>query len=63
MTQAMDIDALIPTIRCGACGEVSPMDEWCRTPINGELPAGTYQCPRCQFAIRKRAPSEGTWVR
>lgn len=46
------------TITCGHCGHVDTMDEFSRAPITGELPLGSYQCPKCSFAVRIRAPKE-----
>ncbi len=36
------------------CGHETSMDEFCRTPVFGELPAGQYQCPSCGFAWGKK---------
>lgn len=46
------------TITCGSCGHVDTMDNFSRAPITGELPPGSYQCPKCRFAVRIRAPKE-----
>jgi hypothetical protein len=43
------------TITCGKCGKVADVDEWTRRPISGELPAGTFQCPHCQWAFQRAA--------
>jgi len=32
------------------CGHEADYDEFCRTPIRGELPKGHHQCPRCHRA-------------
>lgn len=42
---------------CGHCGHVADLDEFCRTPIYGELPKGEHQCPACGVAF-KRTMSE-----
>jgi hypothetical protein len=36
------------------CGHVAPMDDFCRTPVFGDLPAGIYQCPECGVAVDVR---------
>lgn len=35
------------------CGHTADLDEFCRTTIGGELPAGQFQCPACQVAWRR----------
>lgn len=47
------------TITCGQCGETSPFEDWTATPIGGDLPPGTYQCPACHRAIKRCAT--GGW--
>ena len=42
-------------ISCAKCGHVADIDLFTRTPISGELPDNTYQCPACQYAIERRA--------
>lgn len=42
------------TMSCAKCGKVADLDEWVRTPVGGELPHGTYQCPACRFAFERR---------
>ncbi len=39
------------------CGHTADLEEFCRTPIGGELPPGHFQCPRCGEAW-KRVESE-----
>ena len=39
------------TIQCGKCRGKFPFDDWCRTPVNGELPNNKKQCPGCQHAF------------
>ena len=41
-------------MKCGFCGAVAPLDDYCRTPIYGELPRNVYQCPSCRRAVEKR---------
>jgi len=41
-------------IRCGNCGVESDLDDFTRTPINGELPRNRYQCPNCHYAFERR---------
>jgi hypothetical protein len=45
---------------CGGCGHQDDIDEFCRTPISGELPRHVYQCPRCGLAIERRVSGPGT---
>jgi ssDNA-binding Zn-finger/Zn-ribbon topoisomerase 1 len=35
------------------CGHVADLDEFCRTPVFGELPKGEYQCPACGYAFKR----------
>ena len=35
---------------CGRCGYEADFLDFCHTPINGELPRGTHQCPACKRA-------------
>lgn len=44
-------------VTCGRCGCVADLDEFCRTPVFGELPKGEHQCPGCGYAF-KRTMSE-----
>ena len=41
-------------IRCGSCGETSPIDEWTCRPLRGQLPQDSFQCPVCNVAIRRK---------
>jgi len=36
------------------CGHVAPLEEFCCTPVTGELPHTDIQCPKCGVAIRRR---------
>ena len=47
------------TITCGKCGKTAPIDNWTNRPLSGELPAGTFQCPHCQWAFRRAGA--GKW--
>ena len=40
-------------VTCGSCGHVADLDEFCCTPIFGELPKGEHQCPACGVAFRR----------
>lgn len=40
------------TIIC-KCGHVADLEEFCRTPIGGELPPGHFQCPKCTEAWKR----------
>ena len=48
-------------LSCGSCGHRDHLELFCKTPIGGELPIGSYQCPSCTTAWRVRKPSEGEW--
>jgi len=44
---------------CGKCGHDADVDEWTKTPVRGDLPYGTYQCPKCGFAFKRhQGPSK-----
>jgi hypothetical protein len=34
---------------------VADIEEFCHTPIMGELPAGQFQSPACTYAFQRRA--------
>jgi uncharacterized protein YlaI len=40
-------------IKCGFCGHTDNIERWTQTPIYGNLPAGTYQCPHCGRAFER----------
>ena len=42
-------------ISCGKCGHVADIGQFTSTPLGGNLPDNTYQCPACQYAIQRRA--------
>lgn len=44
------------------CGHTADLDEFKRTPINGELPADTFQCPACRRAWRMVVVKESRWL-
>jgi hypothetical protein len=48
----MDLDDLF-TITCGVCKVTAPVNDWCKTEMYGQLPAGDFQCPHCQSAFRR----------
>lgn len=50
------------SLTCSKCGHTADFLEFCRTPITGELPAGTHQCPACRRAWRMEAITEGRWT-
>lgn len=50
---ACSLDSLF-TITCGRCNKTSPALQWSERPISGELPAGEFQCPECDFAFRRQ---------
>ncbi len=41
-------------IKCGNCDYVGDIEEFSSTPIFGELPHDTFQCPACNFAIKRQ---------
>jgi hypothetical protein len=45
------------------CGHEADFDEFRRTPVTGELPAGEYQCPKCRRAwtLRMVTPCTVGW--
>jgi hypothetical protein len=45
-------------IKCGSCGRTSRLLDFCKTPLGGDLPKDTFQCPACGFAWRVRGPKE-----
>lgn len=46
-------------LRCGQCSHEDDFDAFCRTPITGELPNGTHQCPKCRKAWRMEVVEPG----
>ncbi len=47
---------------CGKCGHEADFFDFCRTPIIGELPNGTHQCPKCRKAWKMEQIDEGYWL-
>jgi hypothetical protein len=43
------------TLTCGTCGHKGEFDDFCKTPVGGDLPRGVYQCPVCNRAVRVTA--------
>lgn len=41
-------------LTCGSCGHTADLDEFCRTPIAGDLPKGHFQCPSCRTAWQRK---------
>lgn len=39
-------------LTCGQCKHEADFFDFCRTPIGGELPRDTHQCPKCRKAWR-----------
>ena len=39
-------------LTCAHCGHTADLFDFCKTPITGELPEGTHQCPACRKAWR-----------
>jgi hypothetical protein len=38
------------TLTCGRCQHEADFFDFCSTPITGELPRDTHQCPKCRTA-------------
>jgi hypothetical protein len=47
---------------CGKCGYEADFFDFCRTPITGELPIGTHQCPKCRKAWKMEKTDKGHWL-
>jgi hypothetical protein len=47
------------TLTCAQCGHEADFFEFCRTPITGDLPSGTHQCPSCRKAWRMEVTDPG----
>jgi hypothetical protein len=47
------------TLTCAKCGHEADFFDFCRTPITGDLPSGTHQCPKCRKAWRMGKSSDG----
>ncbi len=45
-------------LKCGKCGHEADFFDFCQTPITGELPKGTHQCPVCKRAWRMEKVEE-----
>jgi hypothetical protein len=48
------------TMTCGQCGHQDDFLNFCHTPITGDLPRGTHQCPSCQKAWIMEPQGKGT---
>jgi hypothetical protein len=46
-------------ITCGRCFHEGDLDTFTATPIYGDLPPNTVQCPACGIAIEKRVSGPG----
>ena len=49
-------------LSCGKCGHEADFFDFCHTPITGELPMGTHQCPKCRKAWKMEKFEEGQWL-
>lgn len=49
-------------LKCGRCGHEADFFDFCRTPVGGDLPQGTHQCPKCLRAWRMEKREEGRWL-
>ena len=48
-------------LTCGKCGHEADFFDFCHTPITGELPNGTHQCPKCRKAWKMETQGEAKW--
>lgn len=46
-------------LTCAKCGHEADFFDFCHTPITGDLPSGTHQCPKCRRAWRMEKFEEG----
>lgn len=49
-------------LTCAHCGHTADLFDFCKTPITGELPDGTHQCPACRKAWRMEVVEPGRWI-
>lgn len=49
-------------LTCRHCGHTADLFDFTATPITGELPSGTYQCPACRRAWRMEKTAPGRWT-
>ena len=47
---------------CGKCGHEADFFDFCQTPITGDLPKDTHQCPKCKGAWKMEKIEEGRWL-
>lgn len=50
------------SMTCRKCGHEDDFFAFCETPVSGELPNGTHQCPKCRKAWRMEKIEEGRWM-
>jgi hypothetical protein len=55
----LKIPASMMLLKCGRCGHEDDFDLFCQTPIGGDLPPGTHQCPACKRAWRMESQGDG----
>jgi len=48
-------------LTCAKCGHESDFFDFCHTPIGGNLPGGTHQCPACRKAWKMEQSDEPQW--
>jgi hypothetical protein len=39
---------------CGTCGHFDAFDRFISTPVFGQLPRDTFQCPACGVAVQRQ---------
>jgi hypothetical protein len=55
----MSLSASYVMMSCCICGHQDDFEAFCSTPISGELPKGTHQCPKCNRAWRMEPITKG----
>ena len=45
-------------LKCGKCGHEDDFFEFTKTPVFGELPRGSHQCPSCKKAWKMEKVGE-----
>lgn len=51
------------SLTCWHCGAEAPLDDFCRTPVGGDLPRGQFQCPKCGNAAQRREVERGETIK
>ena len=48
-------------LSCAKCGHEADFFDFCHTPITGDLPSGTHQCPACKRAWKMETTDKPQW--